>query len=86
MAYLELNVGPIIQQITASDANATRVLQGVLRQYGYDVDGMTGQQQANAVLVVLRDFLQDTAQAQKINAAIETARETATNDAPVFGA
>jgi hypothetical protein len=72
--------------VSASDTNATRILQGALQNNGYVLDGMTAQQQANAVLTVLVNFLQQSALAREVTVAVEDARQGAIDNPPVFGA
>ena len=86
MADLRLRVGNITAMVSASDANATRILQSALQNNGYDLDGMTAQQQANAVLTVLVNFLQQSALAREVTVAVDEARQAAIGNPPEIGA
>jgi hypothetical protein len=82
MAELRLQIGPITASITATDAAAQRVLQGMLRQYGHDLDTMSNQEQADAALVLWRNFAMETALAYEINNVAAVARQAVLEDPP----
>jgi hypothetical protein len=84
MADLRLRVGALTATANASDANATRILQGALQQHGYILAGMSGQQQANAVIDILVKFLNESAKAHEVNAATKTARDAVIAAPPLF--
>jgi hypothetical protein len=84
MADLRLRVSTITATVAASDANATRILQAMLRQRGHNPDTMTGQQQANAVLEILRQFIVESATAYEATEAAEAARQAVIADPPDF--
>jgi hypothetical protein len=84
MADLRLRVSTITATAAASDANATRILQAMLRQRGYDPEAMTGQQQANAVLEILRQFIVESATSYEANEAAEIARQAVLDAPPTF--
>jgi hypothetical protein len=85
MADLRLRVANLTATTEASDENATRILQAVLRQYGHDIEAMAPQQQINAVVQIIVNFLTETAQAREVQDAVEAARQSAASDTPEFG-
>lgn len=84
MADLRLRVGALTAQVSAGDANATRILQGALQAHGHTLEGMTGQQQADAVIAILVNFLNESATAHEINVATKAARDEVIAAPPVF--
>ena len=84
MASLTLKVGNLTAAVEATDANATRILQGFLKQNGVDLTGMTGQQQVNAVLSKTIEFYNESATASEISEAVATARDAVIASPPSF--
>ena len=84
MAELKLTVGALTATRTATNENATRLIQSALKQAGYDITGMTGNQQAQAAVGLLVGYLQELAKAHEVSSAVDVARVTAIGDAVEF--
>ena len=84
MAKITLQIGQITAEINATDQKAARVLRGLLLQNGYDVEGMTNQQQANEVITLIARFITESATAHEATDAAEAARRGALENPPTF--
>jgi len=84
MAKLTLQVGAFVAEKSSTDANAARILRGMLAARGYDVDNMTNQEQAEAVMNETVKFYNEAATAQEANNAANEARESVQSDPPTF--
>jgi hypothetical protein len=57
MATLQLTIGPITAQRDASNAKAQEVLTEFLKRNGYDLSELSQQEQADAVIAELVDYV-----------------------------
>lgn len=76
MAELKITVGNFTAAATASDTNAIEVLQNALRGGGYNIDGMSGNEQAQAIISLMVSHIEDLAEIQKSKEQVEAAKAT----------
>lgn len=74
MAEIKLTVGALTASIMATDESATRILQGALIGSGYDIGSMTAQEQADAVTIVIVNYIQELAKQTEMQQAIVDAK------------
>lgn len=80
MAELKLTIGPLSASVSANNAKAQTVLNNFLLHIGYS-GAQTDQAKLNAIVAHLKDYLTDRARQYQSRVQIDTASQTALNDA-----
>ena len=79
MASLTLSAGAITSEVTASNTKAQNVLTDVVALHGGPTEG-TQQEQADFVVALLVEFLQDCSRRYRMPGAVETAEQDVADD------